>query len=41
MTDKEIIKNRGIKNLLVLISSYKFTLKNINKKIIDKIEKLW
>ena len=34
----EIIKNRGIKNITCLISSYKFTLKSISNKIINKEE---
>ena len=38
MTDKEIIKNIGTINKTCLNSSYKLTLKNINNKIIDKIE---
>ena len=34
MTEKLTINNKGIRNNICLSSSYKFTLKKINKKII-------
>ena len=36
--DKAIIKNKGIRNITCLNSSYKFTFNKINRKIINKVD---
>ena len=38
IADKEMIKNKGIRNITCLNSSYKFTFNKINRKIINKVD---